>query len=235
MSLQDSIHMMSGLYGPRNRFFLRGDTPALFLNTRIRDLWKAIRNGETDKDVLAQKLASVICRTVVVMDAFRGPPVAEALCEKFPLSGCAYCGKVPCVCEMKRTEGITLADVSEMQMAWSISDWIQHLGRLYGEKNKEAGIQFAMLRLMEEVFEAQDAFYYETMSDADMLLDARIQGLNREFADIFAWIFAIAHLLDLPLEEAVMKRYSGVCQWCKKRPCQCGSPIFHNRRANRNA
>lgn len=233
MSLQDSIYMMSGLYGPRNRFFLRGDTPSLFVNTRIRDLWKAIRNGETDKDVLAQKLASVICRTVVVMDAFRGPPVAEALCAKFPLSGCAYCKRAPCVCKKKRTKKITLAAVSPVQMQWSITDWIDHLGNLYGERNREEGIYFAIARLWEEVAESQDAFYFETMSDADMLLDTRIQNLNREFADIFAWIFAIAHLLDLPLEKAVVKRYSGVCQWCKKRPCQCGSPIFHNRRSNK--
>lgn len=233
MSLQETIHTMSGLYGPRNRFFLRGDTPTMFLNTRIRDLWKAIRNGETNKELLSEKLASVICRTVVVMDIFRGPSVSEALCEKYPATGCAYCQNDPCICDTKRANEITLAAVSEAQLAWGITEWIAHLGGLYGEANRKRGIEFMMMRLVEEVFEAQDAYYYETMPDAEMLLDERLRRLVREFADIFAWIFGIAYVLELPLEEAVMKRYSGDCVYCGYRPCQCGSPIFHDRRKER--
>ncbi len=117
-------------------------------------------------------------------------------------------------------------------MQWTISQWIKHFNDLYGANNRARGIDHALLRLIEEMHEAEGAHLFDCTRNLRMSLSERRLNVAREFADVLAWIFSIAGMLELDLEKAIIQRYGGVCERCRKRPCDCGSPLLYDRRAN---
>lgn len=225
MELKKAIQVAFELYGLRNAMFARGDMRALWLHERIDSLWKCIRREETDKKVLEATLASLFARALAFADSFIDLSFVEAMCEKYPMAGCAYCGGMPCECSSSKRRDVTIACVSPKQSAWTISKWVEHMGAVYGTSNKQRGIQYAMLRLIEEVHEVEKAHHFEGVAESISLTERRLR-LAREFADVLAWIFAIAHMLQLDLEAEVVHRYGGPCVTCGKRPCDCGSPFI---------
>lgn len=233
MNLEESIKSIFELYGPRNAMYLRGEARAFFLHERIREFCKRIRNNDLNKGVLAEILASIFARTLAYADSFIDLPLVEALCLKYPSFGCAYCGEMPCDCGAARLGKAEIAvTVSPEQLGWTVRRWIEHMGAVYGAKNKERGINFMLLRFIEEVHESEAAHLFDAIADPDVTLHVRRENLAREFADAFAWIFSIAFVMELDLQTAIERRYGGVCFSCNKRPCNCPSPFVKCKRSN---
>ena len=159
MNLLQTIECLSELYGLRNAMFFRGDARAMLLHRGVRSLNYAIRKERPVEEVTVM-LASAFARSVAFADSFVDLPIVFSLCKKYPETGCAYCENIPCECELNRGKHIKISSVSEGQMSWTISEWIDHMDRVYGEVNKKRGISTALLRLIEEMHEVESAHLF---------------------------------------------------------------------------
>lgn len=226
MTLKNRIERLFQLFGLRNAMYLRGDQRALFLLDAVRSFGKLIRNGETNKARLARSLASVFGRACSFADSYVNLPITEALCQKYPLGRCAYCQEVKCVCDPRRKKSITHASISAFQLEWSVGEWCRGLNEVYGEVNLERGVSYAVGRLNEEVGEVISAQLLDAQDRRLTLTDVR-KNISREFADVFAWIFTLAALLNIDLEVALDQYYPAVHRRCGTSPCDCGPYYYY--------
>lgn len=224
-TLQQRIDELHGLYGPRNAMCLRGDQASWLLNDAILRFSRLVRKNSTDKIELTKALASIFSRACAVASGFGFLPIVDALIEKFGQTHCTYCGKTPCACakDRDRKKSDLTPDLKD-QRSWTINDWIRHVDGLYGANNRTRGTEHALLRLAEEVHEAHGV-QLMMLSKPDTGLDELQRLISREFADILAWIFAFAGILELDLDHLLETRYAGNCNRCGYRPCKCG-PIW---------
>ena len=83
--------------------------------------------------------------------------------------------------------------------------------RIYLERDKERGIERTLLRTFHELGE---------LSDAILKQYSRIE-IEREVADVYAWLCSVANLLDVDLSDALVEKYGNGCSKCGKTPCEC--------------
>ncbi|MHA1881913.1 MAG: MazG nucleotide pyrophosphohydrolase domain-containing protein [Candidatus Thorarchaeota archaeon] len=83
--------------------------------------------------------------------------------------------------------------------------------RIYLERDRERGLERALLRTFEELAELSDAVHRNKLS----------KEIEDEIADVFAWVISIANLLEINLGNALLSKYNDVCSRCKKNPCDC--------------
>ena len=82
---------------------------------------------------------------------------------------------------------------------------------LYFEKDKKRDLSKNVLKLLEEFGELASA-----------LLKQDKQALKEEFADVIAWLFSLANLFDIDIEESVYSKYPLTgCPYCSHIPCTC--------------
>ncbi len=225
-SLQKTIASLRELYGPRNKMYMRGEGAIFQLHRHFMELNNEVfRKGAPRKQYQASRLAGLFAITIAYADSFGDIPVVEALCRKYPQGLCSYCRKNPCGCAKVRDKSLgqpNISTASAEQMNWSINDFVKNLDALYGQNNRDRGIEWAFLRLVSEIHEAEHAHMFEEMPNPDYSLDERSHRLAKEFADALAWIFAISAMLEIDLGAEVRKRYGGNCHRCGQRPCKCG-------------
>lgn len=82
--------------------------------------------------------------------------------------------------------------------------------QLYFQRDSKRGAEKTYEWLMEELEELKEAF--ET-SDKE--------AIEKEFADVIAWLASLANLKGIDLETAAINKYNGKCPKCKKSPCHC--------------
>ncbi len=82
--------------------------------------------------------------------------------------------------------------------------------RTYYEKDSQRGVLEAFRWLVEEVGELAKAI---RKNDRENLIV--------EFSDVLAWLFSLANMLDIDMEE-VAQRYAHGCPKCGNIPCTCG-------------
>lgn len=221
MTFEKRLLDLFELFGLRNAMYMRGDTRVLFLMDAIRYFGKLVRTGEKDKNIMGTAIASLFARTAAFADSFVNLPLADAMCEKYPDGICAYCQHKICVCDPNRKQQIVYGQISLTQKTWPVNDWLRHLDATYGKVNRDRGILFAHSRLYEEVGEVISAQLVDAHDQRLTLTDVR-RNISREFADVFAWIFVIAALLEINLDEVLDLHYSGRHRRCGNRPCTCG-------------
>lgn len=78
----------------------------------------------------------------------------------------------------------------------------------YGSRDRERGVETTALWLVEEVGELAEAVRTG-------------EGLEKEFADVAAWLFSLASLLDVEMEEVLEGLYGEGCPDCGRVPCGC--------------
>jgi NTP pyrophosphatase (non-canonical NTP hydrolase) len=87
--------------------------------------------------------------------------------------------------------------------------------RIYLERDRARGVDGTLRRTFEELDELKEAI--ENKGSA--------QALSDEFADVFAWLWSLANLLEIDVSEAFYEKYSDVCSKCKRSPCVCPEPL----------
>lgn len=220
MTLSEMINHFFHLYGRRNRIFLQGLGERInFLNLAICDLQDAIRK-EYNSEIKGISLARVVARIFCVTEHFFQLHLIETITRKYPVAHCSYCGNSPCSCQEKRFDAV-LEPISEIQLNWTLKEWQEHLNSFYGKKNKEKGIDNLLNRLFREAGEL--LALQMMLSRGELIPDKIEQEFALELADIFAWTIAVANLLEIDLEAAVLKRFEKGCWKCSQDPCVCGN------------
>src|SRR6201987_611547 len=80
----------------------------------------------------------------------------------------------------------------------------------YGAKDQKRGVEGTFMWFMEEVGELSAALRGGT--DAERAA---------EFADVLAWLAALANIAGVDLEAAVQAKYGSGCPGCRQTPCVC--------------
>jgi NTP pyrophosphatase (non-canonical NTP hydrolase) len=91
-----------------------------------------------------------------------------------------------------------------------ICEFQEMMRRLYFHRDHKRGIDGTYDWLMDEVKELGEA-----------LKTCDKQALEREFADVIAWLASLANVTDVNLEKAALDKYDNKCPKCGCSPCQC--------------
>ncbi len=81
---------------------------------------------------------------------------------------------------------------------------------LYISRDLSRGADKTLLWLVSELGELSDAY-----------LKQDLNAMKEEVADVFAWLCSFCNLLNIDLEEAVLKKYGNGCPRCSSSPCRC--------------
>jgi NTP pyrophosphatase (non-canonical NTP hydrolase) len=81
---------------------------------------------------------------------------------------------------------------------------------LYFHRDSDRGVKGTYKWLLDEVEELGDA-----------LNGASKEELEKEFADVIAWLASLANITSVDLERAAITKYDYKCPKCKRLPCKC--------------
>ena len=217
-TLQSTLEHMSRVFGRRHRLYLPNVADRTFaLLCAVDNIQDGVRKSAPKRE-LSVALAEAVVRTLCCVEAYGEMPFVEALAAKYPFNKCIYCNKRPCKCTEKRAHHV-LAVPNTTQSKWSLKQWCGSFRATYGKKNKERGVYYCLMRLFGEV--AEFAALQMPSVGKDSISEVLERDIAFELADVFAWIIAVANVLDIDLEFAVSSRYSKGCDVCKKKVCEC--------------
>lgn len=92
----------------------------------------------------------------------------------------------------------------------SLTDFQKLIEKMYGQKDRERGVEGTFMWFMEEVGELATA-----------LREGRADELEGEFADVVAWLTTMANVVGIDLTQAIYKKYGTGCPGCQKLVCAC--------------
>jgi len=81
---------------------------------------------------------------------------------------------------------------------------------LYYSRDSKRGVEGTFNWLVDEVDELG-----EELKGSDK------QAMEKEFADVIAWLASLANIMGVNLEQAALSKYNNKCPKCKQSPCQC--------------
>jgi NTP pyrophosphatase (non-canonical NTP hydrolase) len=82
--------------------------------------------------------------------------------------------------------------------------------RIYFQRDSKRGAKRTYDWLVDEMRELGEA------------LDGKDKdALEKEFADVIAWLASLANVVDVDLEKAALSKYADKCPKCERSPCQC--------------
>ena len=81
---------------------------------------------------------------------------------------------------------------------------------IYGQRDVSRGAYGTFLWLVEEIGELANA-----------LRSGDGEELKREFADVLAWLFSLANVVGVDVNEAFVSKYNFKCPKCGSNPCVC--------------
>ena len=90
-----------------------------------------------------------------------------------------------------------------------IREFQKMMDELYGSRDRKRGVEKTFLWVIEEMGELVRGIRKKNRKE-----------IENEFADVVAWIFSLANLLEVDIERAIAK-YDGKCPKCGKSPCIC--------------
>lgn len=89
---------------------------------------------------------------------------------------------------------------------------------IYLEKDKKRGLEKTVLWLVSEVGEVSELI----AKNGNVKENNEVKkNLSLEIADCLAWLFSVANLLEIDVEEAFLKKYPYKCPRCHAIPCKC--------------
>lgn len=84
------------------------------------------------------------------------------------------------------------------------------MSRLFFHRDYERGVEETYCWLVEELAELGEAIEGNDR-----------EAMEKEFADVIAWLASLANIKGIDLERAAIKKYNGKCPKCNQSPCQC--------------
>ena len=91
-----------------------------------------------------------------------------------------------------------------------ICEFQEMMRHLYLHRDSERGVAGTYDWLMDEVKELGEA-----------LNEGHKEELEKEFADVIAWLASLANVTGVDLERAAIAKYNHKCPKCGCSPCEC--------------
>ena len=91
-----------------------------------------------------------------------------------------------------------------------IAEFQQMMKTLYFYRDSERGIKGTYEWLIDEVKELGEA-----------LEENDTEAVEKEFADVIAWLSSLANLVKVDIQKAALHKYPHKCPKCQNAPCQC--------------
>jgi NTP pyrophosphatase (non-canonical NTP hydrolase) len=93
-----------------------------------------------------------------------------------------------------------------------VSDFQKLIKEIYLHRDSKRGIAKTFVWLIEEIGELANLLKEKNID---------IQKAELEIADVIAWTYSLANLLDIDIESALIKKYPNKCLKCSSNPCRC--------------
>jgi len=94
--------------------------------------------------------------------------------------------------------------------AMHIHEFQKMMKRLYYHRDSERGVKGTYDWLTDELGELGEA-----------LEGRNKEAVEKEFADVIAWLASLANVIGIDLERAAINKYKGKCPKCQRSPCRC--------------
>jgi len=91
-----------------------------------------------------------------------------------------------------------------------INEFQNMMKRIYFHRDSERGTDGTLNWLMDEVEELKEA-----------LKEDNTEAVEKEFADVLAWLASLANIVNIDLEKAALSKYDDRCPKCGLSPCEC--------------
>jgi NTP pyrophosphatase (non-canonical NTP hydrolase) len=91
-----------------------------------------------------------------------------------------------------------------------IREFQKMMKRVYFHRDSERGVKGTYDWLADELGELGEA-----------LKGKDKEAVEKEFADVIAWLASLANVTGIDLESAAINKYNGKCPKCQHSPCQC--------------
>jgi NTP pyrophosphatase (non-canonical NTP hydrolase) len=91
-----------------------------------------------------------------------------------------------------------------------INEFQNMMKRIYFHRDSERGIDGTFDWLVDEVEELREA-----------LKENDTEAVEKEFADVLAWLASLANITNINLEKAALSKYDNKCPKCGQSPCEC--------------
>jgi NTP pyrophosphatase (non-canonical NTP hydrolase) len=91
-----------------------------------------------------------------------------------------------------------------------IYDFQKMMKYIYIKHDKERGVEATFKWLNDELQELKEALNKKDQT-----------GLEKEFADVLAWLASLANITNVDLEKAALEKYNHKCPKCQQTPCSC--------------
>lgn len=91
-----------------------------------------------------------------------------------------------------------------------IHEFQEMMRRLYFHRDSERGATGTYDWLVDEVKELGDALHTSDKEE-----------MQKEFADVIAWLASLANITGVDLERAAIAKYDNKCPKCGRSPCEC--------------
>lgn len=227
MKFKDLADHFQKIYGRNNSIYITSLHERIaILSVVCRSLQDSIRKQKS-KEEIGHKLANLVSRTFAVVNHFYNLPISRAMCVKYPMGGCGYCHQSPCQCKGYDRPKHKVTDPNPAQLEWTIADHQRSLDSLYGRNNRKSGIENAINRMFAELAEISEL--QVGFSSMGSLAKDLEEEYAKEIADMFAWIIAIAVILDIDLDACVQNSYGSGCPACSHIPCECPQYVVYGK------
>jgi NTP pyrophosphatase (non-canonical NTP hydrolase) len=91
-----------------------------------------------------------------------------------------------------------------------IHEFQEMMKQLYIKSDTERGVEATFKWLADELQELKEALHGNDKT-----------ALEKEFADVIAWLASLANITGVNLEKAALEKYNHKCPKCHQSPCQC--------------
>ncbi|MCL2172220.1 MAG: nucleotide pyrophosphohydrolase [Candidatus Bathyarchaeota archaeon] len=91
-----------------------------------------------------------------------------------------------------------------------IYEFQKMMEHLYIKSDKKRGVEATFKWLNDELQELKEA-----LNNKDKT------ALEKEFADVLAWLASLANITEVNLEKAALEKYQYKCPKCQQAPCTC--------------
>lgn len=92
-----------------------------------------------------------------------------------------------------------------------IREFQEMMRRLYFHRDFARGVKGTYEWLTDEIKELGEAIEEGSSREA----------IEREFADVIAWLASLANITGIDLESAAVNKYNYKCPKCQQAPCNC--------------